>query len=41
VTNTWGQIGFHFAPLPVRGAVWLLGGALGALGWIRRRQAAS
>ena len=26
--------------IPVPAAVWLFGGALGALGWIRRKQAA-
>lgn len=29
------------APVPVPAAVWLFGGALGALGWLKRREAAA
>jgi hypothetical protein len=32
---------FTYAVVPVPAAVWLFGGALGALGWARRRQAAT
>lgn len=41
VTGSWLQLSYNFAVVPVPAAVWLLGGALGALGWARRRQLAA
>ena len=36
----WAVFDGNAAAVPVPAAAWLLGGALGALGWVRRRQAA-
>lgn len=40
-TASWLQIGYNFQVVPVPGAVWLMGGAIAALGWLRRKQAAA
>lgn len=40
--NAWAVFdGDALAPVPVPAAVWLFGGALGVLGWVRRKQAAT
>jgi hypothetical protein len=37
----WPVLDGDIAPVPLPAALWLFGGALGALGWVRRRQAAN
>jgi len=41
VTNSWLQLTYNFAVVPVPAAVWLFGGALGVLGFARRRKLAT
>ena len=37
--SVWAALGGDIAPVPIPAALWLFGGALGALGWVKRRQA--
>jgi hypothetical protein len=39
--NTFQQYTLNYSVVPVPGAVWLFGSAIGVLGWARRRRPAS